>query len=577
MMIREEREARILAALRERGIVSLEQLGRELVRVSTVTLRRDLVRLAARGALIRTRGGALAAGRAAPVGATTPAVTAGLDPARLDAIVLPPIPDAWATTLRALVRRRGIPFLAESAPQEGGVYLGPDNRAAGRDLGRVAGDELARRGGPARILLVTIEALANTRERAEGFLEGVRERFDGVVASWQVDGGGVFASAFRASLDALQAHPGIDVVFAVNDHSITAALEAAERLAIRDVRAYSVGVEGDALLDRLVTDPRLRACAALFPEITGQRAVDALARALAGGPLPKAVATPHAVLTRETLDRYYRRSDEGWRPVGQDTPPADRIRWSGRQPVIGFLPHYPQHDWYRNMARAMRERAAVYGIELQVARPEAGVGPELTRLRRTIARVASERIAAGDVVLIGTGEAPRLLAEELPELPGLTVVTHALPVMELLAGRPGVKVILTSGEPHPAGRCLVGPSLGALFETMRVDRAFLTADGVTARFGISATDERIALATRRCIEAAREVVVLADHTAVGVDATVRIAPLDRVDTIVTDAGTLPADRLSLAAAGARIVVADDDPPAPHDRRDPLVTTHGRQR
>jgi DeoR/GlpR family transcriptional regulator of sugar metabolism len=138
-------------------------------------------------------------------------------------------------------------------------------------------------------------------------------------------------------------------------------------------------------------------------------------------------------------------------------------------------------------------------------------------------------------------------------------------------------VILTSGEPHPAGRCLVGPSLGALFETMRVDRAFLTADGVTARFGISATDERIALATRRCIEAAREVVVLADHTAVGVDATVRIAPLDRVDTIVTDAGTLPADRLSLAAAGARIVVADDDPPAPHDRREPLVTTHGRQR
>lgn len=576
-MIREEREARILAILQERGIVSLEQLGRVLERVSAVTLRRDLVRLAARGALIRTRGGALAAGRTPSPPAALPALTAGLDPARLDAVVLPPIPDAWATTLRAAVRRRGIPFLAESAPQEGGVYLGPDNRAAGRDLGRVAGRELARRGRPARILLITIEALANTRERALGFLEGVREAFDGTIASWQVDGGGIFASAFRASLDALQAHPGIDVVFAVNDHSITAALEAADRLGIGEVWAYSVGVEGDALLDRLLTDPRLRACAALFPEITGQRAVDVLARALAGEALPASVPTPHAVLTRDTLEGHYRRSEEGWRPIGLDAPPVQLPRRSERAPVIGLLPHYPQHDWYRNMARAMRERAALYGIELQVARPEAGVGPELTRLRRAIARAASERIAAGDVVLIGAGEAPRLLAEALPALPGLTVVTNALPVMELLAGRPGLKVILTSGEPHPAGRCLVGPSLGALFETMRVDRAFLAADGVTARFGISAADERIALATRRCIDAAREVVVLADHTALGVDATVRIAPLDRVDLLVTDAGTLPADRLSLAAVGTRVVVADDDPPARRDRREPLVTTQGRQR
>jgi len=45
---------------------------------------------------------------------------------------------------------------------------------------------------------------------------------------------------------------------------------------------------------------------------------------------------------------------------------------------------------------------------------------------------------------------------------------------------------MTSGEYQAKDRCLVGPSLGALFETMRVDRAFLSVDGISARFGASA-------------------------------------------------------------------------------------------
>ena len=98
--------------------------------------------------------------------------------------------------------------------------------------------------------------------------------------------------------------------------------------------------------------------------------------------------------------------------------------------------------------------------------------------------------------------------------------------MERLNGVPGVKVIMTSGEYHAKHRCLVGPSLGALFETLRVDKAFLSVDGVTARFGASSADERLALAARRFIDASRETFVLADHSIVGVDANHRIAPLD---------------------------------------------------
>jgi DeoR/GlpR family transcriptional regulator of sugar metabolism len=137
--------------------------------------------------------------------------------------------------------------------------------------------------------------------------------------------------------------------------------------------------------------------------------------------------------------------------------------------------------------------------------------------------------------------------------------------MERLTGTGGVKVILTSGEYYPRFRCLVGPSLGALFETMRVDRAFLSVDGLSARFGPSAADERMALAARRFAEAARETCVLADHSILGLDATNRIAPLRAMTEVITDSSSLPADRLALSGGGIALTIADEatGPPSAH--------------
>jgi DeoR/GlpR family transcriptional regulator of sugar metabolism len=56
--------------------------------------------------------------------------------------------------------------------------------------------------------------------------------------------------------------------------------------------------------------------------------------------------------------------------------------------------------------------------------------------------------------------------------------------------------------------------------------------------------------------------VLADHSVVGMEARIRIAALDAVDTVITDLGTLPSHRMELAAANIRVIIADDDEEAP---------------
>jgi DeoR/GlpR family transcriptional regulator of sugar metabolism len=210
------------------------------------------------------------------------------------------------------------------------------------------------------------------------------------------------------------------------------------------------------------------------------------------------------------------------------------------------------------MQKAMQHRADELGLELAVAAPQAGIAREIRALRRVIARTAAAQVAPGDTILINHGEVSLFLAEELRGANDVTVVTNSLDVLERLAGRAGLKVILTSGELHAKARCLVGPSLGALFETLRVDMAFLAVDGISARFGPSAADERMALAARRFVHASRAVYVMADHSLVGQDANHRIVSLDRVDELITDSGSLPADRLAFASAGTGIAIADEE-------------------
>jgi DeoR/GlpR family transcriptional regulator of sugar metabolism len=560
-MIKSDREMEILDLLRQRSPRSVAELCSEIPNVSAVSVRRDIARLAKQGALRRTHGGAMAVPEAAAE-APDRADEGGIE--GLDAIVLPPVEGRAVDTLRLSARRRGIPFLAESSAQEGGIYLGPDNAAAGRDLGLAAGKLLAGKLQTARILLVSLESLANTRARADAFLAGFAAAFPGKVEHWRINGEGSYRTSLQASRDAFDTIPGINVVFGVNDHSVLAALEAADQIGAHPY-GFSVGGEGSRLFEMLASRRKLYACAALFPEIVGMRGIDVLADAFAGAPLPPEIRTPHAVVTADNLSDYYRLEGGGYvlserapELLGLPTALAGRRRQATPH-VIGFMPHYPAHDWYRNMGRAMERRAAELGLELRISAPMAGIAREIEALRRAIAGAAEARVKPGETVLVNAGVMALPLAEKLAARADITVVTNSFDVLHLLADKAGgPKVILTSGEYQARDRCLVGPSLGALFETLRVDKAFLSVDGVSARFGASSADERLALAARRFVGASREVFVLADHSLVGVEANHRIAPSGQLSELITDSGSLPADRMACASAGMRVTLADLD-------------------
>lgn len=577
-MIREQRHSRILTILRQQGVVSMDELQRAMPGVAAVTIRRDLTQLDEMGALKRRHGGAalpdeaLVKARGSIPGAESSPLASDLE--ALDVVILPPISGRGSDALRREIVRRRIPFIAESAPQAGGTYLGPDNFAAGRELGRLAGRDLA--GTSVSLLVIGVSDLPNARERTDGFEAGLAEAgiVPGVVH--RVNSQGSYRIGLRVALDAFAADETINLIFAINDHAAIAGIEAAERLE-RPVAVYSIGGESADFMARLLQNGPLKAVGALFPEVVGRLGIDMAVLGILGQPITETV-TPHAIITGRNLTDYFEADAQGWH-LREDV--LERLARNGprfqaqllKTRRIGFLPHFPAHDWYRSMASAMQVRARLYGATLVISPPHHGISAEIARLRRDIAASAAKLVQPGQVIALNEGQATTFLAEALRQrsidapdtVRGVTVITNSFDVLHALEDVLAIKVILTAGEYQKADRCLVGPSVGALFERMRPHVAFVAADAMTPGFGLSALDERRALVALRFINAAESTIALVDSVAFGSDANHRITGIADICAVMTDDGALPEERQRFRSAGVDVLIAGEANPEPVSR------------
>jgi len=62
------------------------------------------------------------------------------------------------------------------------------------------------------------------------------------------------------------------------------------------------------------------------------------------------------------------------------------------------------------------------------------------------------------------------------------------------------------------------------------------------------------------INAAHKVILLADSTKIGVESLIKIAPIERVDRLITNAGIAAPERLALSQHGIKVVVVEDSLP-----------------
>ena len=175
--------------------------------------------------------------------------------------------------------------------------------------------------------------------------------------------------------------------------------------------------------------------------------------------------------------------------------------------------------------------------------------------KQAIAAAAVALVDPGDAIAIGAGSTTHAFARHLTRMRDLTVVTNSLLVANVLSRHGGPEVIMTGGALRVSIFALVGPIAEQSIARLRVRRAFISGNGLTATRGLSTPNMQVAAVDRAMVAAAEEVVVLADHTKVGVDTMVQTVEPARITHLVSDDQADATELRALTDHGVQVHVA----------------------
>lgn len=173
-----------------------------------------------------------------------------------------------------------------------------------------------------------------------------------------------------------------------------------------------------------------------------------------------------------------------------------------------------------------------------------------------IARVAAAMVQDGESIILDAGTTTLEIARQLRSRQGLTVVTNAYNIVMELAGSGNIEVVVTGGVARGNTMALVGPTAEHMLEGINVDRVFLGTNGVDLTRGLTVPTQAEAMVKRRMVAAARQVVVVADHTKMNKVSFAAIAPIKQMDTLISDTACDPTLVRALNALGIQVLLAE---------------------
>lgn len=176
--------------------------------------------------------------------------------------------------------------------------------------------------------------------------------------------------------------------------------------------------------------------------------------------------------------------------------------------------------------------------------------------KEAIGRLAAKLVPNGSAVILDSGTTMEHVARALSRHSDLMVITNALTNALELLDSPGITVVLTGGLVRPVTRGSVGDLAVATLKGLRVDRAIIATAGWSLTGGLTYPKFEEVAVKRAMMEAADEVILVADHTKYGHDSLVHVAPLSAVQRIVTSPGLTPEQQAEIREHGIELLVTD---------------------
>lgn len=175
--------------------------------------------------------------------------------------------------------------------------------------------------------------------------------------------------------------------------------------------------------------------------------------------------------------------------------------------------------------------------------------------KQAIARRAAELIHDGDTLLLDGGSTTYEVARLLVGRP-LQVVTSALPVANLFMSSVNSDLVVIGGYLHTRTGVLVGPYALRMLSDLNVQKALLSVAAISDG-GFYNSNLLLVEMKRAVMNAADEVIVVADSTKFGHKSLTHLCDWDRVDYLVVDNEISEDWRSKILAAGVKLIVAGE--------------------
>ncbi len=114
------------------------------------------------------------------------------------------------------------------------------------------------------------------------------------------------------------------------------------------------------------------------------------------------------------------------------------------------------------------------------------------------------------------------------------MITNSLPVVNTLAGAEGITVVCLGGMLRESELSFIGHITEQALAEVHADKVLIGTRAISLDHGLTHEYLPETMTDRAILRAGNEIIVLADHTKFGRAATVLLAPLEKIHTIVTD-------------------------------------------
>lgn len=170
-----------------------------------------------------------------------------------------------------------------------------------------------------------------------------------------------------------------------------------------------------------------------------------------------------------------------------------------------------------------------------------------------IGKKAAELINDNDTIILDSGTTTVEIVKNLKNFLNLTVITNALNIADQLI-RDEVKVILLGGTLRTSSLSLIGPIGETNIRNFFCDKCFLGVDGIDSHSGIYTPNLEEANLNRLMIECSKQVIIVTDSSKFKRKSFAHIAPISKVNIIVTDS-KIPEDEFkNLQSQGIKVIL-----------------------